>query len=506
MDWNDKIPNDLKEIWLANFQSIKNLGTIRFKRVVIPIDTVSLDIETIDVGDASHSAVCSVVYARVLRSNGEYSCQLVFARSKLVQENVTIPRAELLAALLNANTGHIVKLSFGKLHKGCVKLTDSQVALHWLSNKTSHLKQWIRNRAIEINRLADSSLWRYIDSKNNIADIGTRKGAKLEEIGEGSNWIRGLKWMSLEETEFPVKTIEELKLTSKELINVETEYLRHSSKDFMEPQYLKRNYQEVLTSTRGRNITDETEKWYKFSNYVIDPNKFRLDKVVIILALVMLFIRNMKQRVRYCGASTGEHEDEDNAEIADDKLFQNNELLRRRYLATEGNVYKVRTVEISCRKGLVIFLSQRDLVNAWSYFYRKATLELKEFSSEKVYEKISVERDGILFYKGRILPNQEFGGRKQLSDVIIDLTSTSFCVPIVDARSPFAYSVINETHWYNEDALHAGVETVLRYTQKIAYIVDGRQLVKNLGRCVLDVEFWRRKYLMCVWDQLNNAI
>ena len=262
----------------------------------------------------------------------------------------------------------------------------------------------------------------------------------------------------------------------------------------MEPQYLKRNYQEVLTSTRGRNITDETEKWYKFSNYVMDPNKFRVDKVVIILALVMLFIRNMKQRGRYCGASTGEHEDEDNAEIADDKLFQNNELLRQRYLVTEGNVYKVRTVEISCRKGLVIFLSQRDLVNAWSYFYRKATLELKEFFNEKVYKK-SVERDGILFYKGRIPPNQEFGGRKQLSDVIIDLTSISFCVPIVDARSPFAYIVINEIHWYNEDALHAGVETILRYTQKIAYIVDGRQLVKKFRKMCVRCRILEKKVL-----------
>ena len=59
----------------------------------------------------------------------------VFARSKLVQKNITIPRAELIAALLNANTGHIVKISFGNLHKRCVKLTDSQVVLHWLNNK-----------------------------------------------------------------------------------------------------------------------------------------------------------------------------------------------------------------------------------------------------------------------------------------------------------------------------------------------------------------------------------
>ena len=89
-------------------QTINDLGTIRFKRLVIPKDAANLEIETIDIGDASHSAVCSAIYVRLLRSNGKYSCQLLFARSKLVQENITIPRAELIAALLNANTGHIV--------------------------------------------------------------------------------------------------------------------------------------------------------------------------------------------------------------------------------------------------------------------------------------------------------------------------------------------------------------------------------------------------------------
>ena len=224
LDWDDKIPNDLREIWLANFQTIKNSGTIRFKRIVIPKDAVSLDIEAIDIGNASHSAVCSAINARLLKSNGDCSCRLVFARSKLVPESVTIPRAELLGALLNANTGHIVKLSFSNLHKRCIKLTDSQVVLHWLNNKTAHLKQWVRNRVTEINRLSDCSLRRYIDSKNNIADIGTRKGAMLEDVVEDSNWIKGLKLMSLEEKEFPVKTNEKLRLTSKELVKVETAF------------------------------------------------------------------------------------------------------------------------------------------------------------------------------------------------------------------------------------------------------------------------------------------
>ena len=46
-------------------------------------------------------------------------------------------------------------------------------------------------------------------------------------------------------------------------------------------------------------------------------------------------------------------------------------------------------------------------------------------------------------------------------------------------------SVVNETHWYNDDARHSGVETVLRYSQKIAYIIKGRGLVKKCRKdCV----------------------
>ena len=74
---------------------------------------------------------------------------------------------------------------------------------------------------------------------------------------------------------------------------------------------------------------------------------------------------------------------------------------------------------------------------------------------------------------GRILPSHEFDGKLNLCDVSIDLNSASFCVPLTDSLSPFAYSVVNETHWYNDDARHSGFETVLRYSQKIAYIIKG---------------------------------
>ena len=59
---------------------------------------------------------------------------------------------------------------------------------------------------------------------------------------------------------------------------------------------------------------------------------------------------------------------------------------------------------------------------------------------------------------------------------------SSFCVPLVEKYSPLAYAIINEVHWYNDDAKHSGNETVLRNVQKIAYITEGRSLVKKFRK------------------------
>ena len=63
---------------------------------------------------------------------------------------------------------------------------------------------------IEINRLAEAGLWRYVEVKNMMADIGTWKGAKIDDVLPGSEWILGID-------EFPVKTVVvELVLTWRE--------------------------------------------------------------------------------------------------------------------------------------------------------------------------------------------------------------------------------------------------------------------------------------------------
>ena len=126
-------------------------------------------------------------------------------------------------------------------------------------------------------------------------------------------------------------------------------------------------------------------------------------------------------------------------------------------------------------------LKDEELDRASNYFFRKATDEVKKFVKEDKYMYISSEKNGILYYTGRILPDQDINNSLlNLAGVMNDLSKSTFCMPIIDKHSPLAYSIVNEVHWHDPVANHAGVETNLRYTMQYAYILEGRHLVQKM--------------------------
>ena len=483
LDWDDPVPSDLKSLWIQHFKTLQGLAEIQYNRSVVPEDAVSLDIDTIELGDASDSLICAAVYARFLRKNGSYSCQLVFSRSKLVPPGMSIPRAELLAAHLNATIGHIVHLAFKDLHKDRIKLTDSQVSLFWISSTDNPLKQWTRNKSVDINRLAPRENWFYIKSADNIADMGTRRGSTIADVSSDSQWINGFDWMHGPRDQFPVFSVEEIKFQQTDVEAIRKESLRPEIVDvlFSHTQehplsYLVDSSYAVIRKVDSKVLSER----YKFADYVIDPNRFRLRKVVRVLALVMRFVRNFVKK----------WSKDKTVLVASNSAFSEfsknilTDLSIDKYLVTCGNVYAVSstaglTSYVSCQPGLVVPLTDEDLILALNYFYQKSTLEVKHFVDKKVFEKISVEKDGILYYSGRILPSQEYGSIIQLSDVMLDLTASTFSVPLIDSSSPFAYAVVNEVHWYHPVAMHSGNETVWRYVLKYAYLIGGKEVVRS---------------------------
>ena len=214
-----------------------------------------------------------------------------------------------------------------------------------------------------------------------------------------------------------------------------------------------------------RNVFDKIGERYAFSNYVIDPNKFRFRKVVRILALIMLFVKNLKMRTNKITS----------VKLLECELPSQFEFNNDMYLVTNG----MSKFPFDCKKGLVVQLSEDYVKSALNYFFLTASLEIKRFTKQTAYKNISKERNGILMYTGRILPSQQINNQMNLSDVCADLSLASFCVPLIDKYSPLAYAIVNEVHWYNYDACHSGNETVMRFVLKIVFIIEGRSLIQQ---------------------------
>ena len=48
LDWDDRISDDLKKIWVDNFQMIQELRDVTFNRAIVPKNAGNLSIDTLD--------------------------------------------------------------------------------------------------------------------------------------------------------------------------------------------------------------------------------------------------------------------------------------------------------------------------------------------------------------------------------------------------------------------------------------------------------------------------
>ena len=117
----------------------------------------------------------------------------------------------------------------------------------------------------------------------------------------------------------------------------------------------------------------------ELSHYVIDPNKFRLRKVVRVLALVFLFIRNLKRKVNINLHYTVVSENELPIQF---KNFND------KYLITQEK-NSLNAFPFDCVKGLVVTLNDELLITALNYLYKKATLEITALNY--LYKKATLE-------------------------------------------------------------------------------------------------------------------
>ena len=165
-----------------------------------------------------------------------------------------------------------------------MKLTESQVVLHWLSNHKKAVRQWVRNRVIEILRFTDLSEWFFISSHNMIADLGTGRVDDLRLVDQNSAWINGFDWMRKDNKEFPIKSLDQIRLSREDLAAIQVENVLKHNLDVTDIQSSDENnaymahkqqlyYNESINVYQQKIIPHEVIECYKFSSYLLNPNK-----------------------------------------------------------------------------------------------------------------------------------------------------------------------------------------------------------------------------------------
>ena len=112
---------------------------------------------------------------------------------------------------------------------------------------------------------------------------------------------------------------------------------------------------------------DKIQQRYEFSRCIVDPCNASWPKALNVLA-VFRFVSKLQRAVQ-----------------------------RRK----EGNPVAYLPSHLQ-----VVHITAEERQGAERYFFRKATAEVKKFMLKADYETCTIEKDGILYYKSRVLDGQ----------------------------------------------------------------------------------------------------
>ncbi|KRY70406.1 hypothetical protein T4A_11388 [Trichinella pseudospiralis] len=191
IDWDEPLTTSIAEDWSKWKRAAKNLWKIKIPRCLIPSPVEETDsIELHVYGDASKWAYGAVAYLKVI-SKDKTTVRFIMSKSRVAPlKTITLPRLELMAALIAAKLVGFIKNSLAIPVQRVICWIDSQIVLSWIRSEAKNWKPFVRNRVELIQQLTDSKLWKYCQSENNPADLSSR-GTSVTKLKDCRLWWEG---------------------------------------------------------------------------------------------------------------------------------------------------------------------------------------------------------------------------------------------------------------------------------------------------------------------------
>lgn len=193
LGWDEAVPRDIAQVWDSFVNDLFILKNIRVPRHVMCDDPTRIELHIFT--DASQIAYGSCAYFRTVDNGSRVTVRLLFSKGKVASiRPISIPRCELLGALVGARLfAKIIKSIRSRLDK-VVFWTDSMIVLGWLRMPPNLLKTFVQNRVAEIHELTSGNPWHHVKGIHNPADLISR-GLGLEALQNSDLWWNGPQFL-----------------------------------------------------------------------------------------------------------------------------------------------------------------------------------------------------------------------------------------------------------------------------------------------------------------------
>lgn len=198
--WDTEMGCEEIKVWKCWLDGLSELTHLNVDRCFKPAEMSQYsEVQLHHFADASQSAYGAVSYLRLLDENGAVHCSFVMGKSRLAPlKSLTIPRLELMAAVLAVKLDKLIKSELDMCVDKTVFWTDSMIVLQYILSESRRFQTFVANRLAMIHEGSNPTQWNHVKSEANPADCASR-GLKPIETKKLKKWLNGPEFLWQEE-------------------------------------------------------------------------------------------------------------------------------------------------------------------------------------------------------------------------------------------------------------------------------------------------------------------
>ena len=489
LDWKTPLTSELQEHWKKRFLEFTDIPSMEISRCVLPPGTPPhTKVRLLCVSDAAVHAGGAAVYVGARMSDGNYSCTLLAAKSRILDG--TVPRNELSAIMLMTELAYTVKKALGDLVEDIMYVTDSTIAMCWIFNENKKLRHYVLNRVTLIRQMiewtsghTDKIPLYHIEGELNIADLLTKPHPITpKDLSISSEWQSGYAWMGLPFNMMPLMSYTDLRIKAKELQDFEKECFQEPFVPISNPLIhglFGCNPVQAPANTHctGCSYVSGSVSWECYG---------RSDEYDHCDQCGCNLVFNVVCPGRVSGPS---HSTVDILRLGWQKgirimslcLRVKHSIIHRAHGKTANSLLEKKWKAICMVCNSAEDHLEKALINeAELEFYRQDSKILITKLTSKRMKQFSMDK-GIIWYTGRILELNSIKTRDLDTSCFFDNNEIKDTVPVLNSDSPVFYALVIYIHTYLRP--HSGVEVTLREVSKRVHVLNNpRRIIQRVRK------------------------